>query len=230
MYSDSAEYLPVMPTVQFEAISSESIRAHFEDHFVFTGGKTRFFEHHKVAGNAADLNGAQLVQLQRYLLVASISRPCLTSCLYLQRLLDLSATFEYIQNEVVNEGVRIVKAYEAVNDGDKIDFGAHMSHDDMLSLCNVKSGFIIWLKNDFILSPNVILPAEGDKGAAEIAKVANFLLEEGAGAVVRFHTDPEVKYSFSYFYDVDSNKMLFSEKEFLMEHWMTADSVIQWRR
>jgi len=52
MYSPSVMYLPVMPTVQFEAISNESIKAHLEDNF-------------NLAGSAADLTVSQLEQLQR---------------------------------------------------------------------------------------------------------------------------------------------------------------------
>jgi len=65
MYSPSVMYLPVMPTVQFEAISNESIKAHLEDNFIFMGGKTAYLDHNNLAGSAADLTVSQLEQLQR---------------------------------------------------------------------------------------------------------------------------------------------------------------------
>jgi hypothetical protein len=54
-----------MPTVQFEAISNESIKAHLEDNFIFMGGKTAYLDHNNLAGSAADLTVSQLEQLQR---------------------------------------------------------------------------------------------------------------------------------------------------------------------
>jgi hypothetical protein len=65
MYSDSLEYLPVMPTVQFEAISNESIKAHLEDSFVFVGGKTRYYASCNVVGDASSLDGERLEKIKR---------------------------------------------------------------------------------------------------------------------------------------------------------------------
>ena len=65
MYSDSPEYLPVMPSMKFEAISNESIKVHLADSFVFLGGKSKYFENCDVGGAASDLNFEQIDNLRR---------------------------------------------------------------------------------------------------------------------------------------------------------------------
>jgi hypothetical protein len=149
--------------------------------------------------------------------------------LYAARLAELTETFQHIQDEAIREGVRVVKAYEVVRDGDKIDFGAHMSHRDMISLCNTKTGFIIWLIDDFDLNPNVIFPEDGAQGAADMAKCANFLLLEGAGGILKAHKTHDADFSYSYFYGRNSDHLLLPEK-LLLEQWLTPESVLQWRR
>lgn len=146
----------------------------------------------------------------------------------LNRLLELNEAFEHIQEKVVNEGIRIIKSFEAVKDGDKIDFASNMSHADMAALCNAKTGFIIWLTDDFELQPKVIFPEEGAKGATDIAKVANFLLHE-VDDILGKNTNLDATYTRSYFFNFDK-ALLPSEVSFMEEHWKHPKLVLKWRR
>ena len=142
------------------------------------------------------------------------------------RLHELSEAFDFIQNEVIKEGIRIVKTFEKLRDGDKVDFSSKMSHADMVSLCTNKSGFIIWLTDDFELRPKVIVPSDNATGASDMAKVARFL----CSGVVAVGDDIGATYTKAYFYGLTQKKMLISEYEFMKTYWSDAKSVVKWRR
>jgi hypothetical protein len=66
MYSNSAEYLPVMPTYKVTTQKSESMKAHLANQYAFSDGTEAFYKARKADGSTTVVDKEKLFQLEQY--------------------------------------------------------------------------------------------------------------------------------------------------------------------